>query len=110
MVVIPGNPSASTSCAITPVSSVIPWKYSGVVADDFHLNVLPLIALILSNAFGITVIFSFRFLSDELKATMSPSHLNTGVPAPSTSNDATVTLLPPLPLPEILILPLLLVF
>ena len=27
---MPGNPSASTSCAITPVSSVIPEKLSGI--------------------------------------------------------------------------------
>jgi hypothetical protein len=69
---MPGNPSASTSCAITPVSSVIPLKCSGLVVDDFHVNVLPLIALILSSAFGMTTMFSFRFWSDDENAVMSP--------------------------------------
>ena len=80
---IPGNPSASTSCAITPVSSVIPAKLSGVVADDFHVNVLPLIALILSNAFGITVMFSLRFISDALNAIISsPTCSFPSIPTP----------------------------
>ena len=68
MVVIPGNPSASTSCAITPVSS-LPAKFS---TSDFQVNVLPVSAFTLSSAFGIMVIFSLRFISDEENAVMSP--------------------------------------
>ena len=65
---MPGNPSASTSCAITPVSS--PCRK--VSLFDFQVNVLPLKALILSSAFGITTMFSFRFWSDEENAVISP--------------------------------------
>ena len=60
--VTPGSPSASISCAITPVSSPLP---------DFQVNVLPLIALTLSSAFGMTFIFSLRLISEEANAVIS---------------------------------------
>ena len=55
MVVRPGNPSASTSCAITPVSAspVVVNRSVSRYSGDFQVNVLPLNALILSSAFGI---------------------------------------------------------
>ena len=68
MVVIPGNPSASTSCAITPVSA----SPDTVSLTGFQVNVLPVSAFTLSSAFGIIVMFSFRFWSDDENAVISP--------------------------------------
>ena len=42
-----------------------------VLLPVFQVNVLPLIELILSSAFGITVIFSLRLISDDAKAIIS---------------------------------------
>ena len=68
MVVIPGNPSASTSCAITPVSA----SPDTVALTGFQVNVLPVSAFTLSSAFGITTMFSLRLMSDDENAVMSP--------------------------------------
>ena len=86
MVVTPGNPSASISCAITPVSSPL--------SLSFQVNVLPLIALILSSAFGITLMFSLRLISEEANAVMSPPTCNAPlIPTPPATVTAPVVLL-----------------
>ena len=72
VVVMPGSPSASTCCAITPVSD-IPSIYGKLseILSDFQLNVYPVINPTLLSAFGITTKFSLRFSSDDAKAIIS---------------------------------------
>ena len=68
VVVIPGNPSASTSCAITPVSSPTTVR----TGSFFQVNVLPVNDLTLSKAFGITVMLYLKLISDDENAVISP--------------------------------------
>ena len=61
---------------------------------DFQLNVLPVSALTLSSVLGIMVIFSFRFLSDDENAVMSPpTWRSLLIPTPPLTTTAPVVLL-----------------
>ena len=61
---------------------------------DFQLNVLPVSALTLSRALGIMVIFSFRFLSDDENAVISPpTWRSLLIPTPPLTLNAPVVLL-----------------
>ena len=71
VVVRPGSPSASTSCAITPRSCMLPESVIVPSIPFFQVNVFPLIAFILSIALVIGVIFSLSVISDALNATIS---------------------------------------